>query len=58
MNLQNSKQDKSAEEFLKQLSEAEDDVCKLLKYSADTCAELQKLPFTDTKIYQRSFFLL
>lgn len=34
------------------LSDAEEQVCKVLQLSADTCAELEKLPFTDPEQLQ------
>eukprot|EP01032_Pedospumella_encystans_P011304 gene11304-13150_t len=34
------------------LSDAEEQVCKVLQLSADTCAELEKLPFSDREQLQ------
>ena len=34
------------------LSDAEEQVCKVLQLSADTCAELEKLPFSDPEQLQ------
>ena len=34
------------------LSDAEEQVCKVLQLSADTCAELEKLPFSDPQQLQ------